>query len=247
VDNTVAPVVDDAVAPVVDNAVAPVVDNAVAPIVDNAVAPVVDNAVAPVVDNAVTSTADDVADVAEGTVDDVVQEVSDDVVEAVDEGLVDAADDVVDVTDDVIGLNNSPLVTNKFPDEALDPVGKIFGEVQPVNGRVTLEGKSVPRNVDFVITQDNRLIIGSKHTTLSNGADVKAAGGLKIDGAGRIRRIDNGSGHFRPTVGESLLVPDLLKSLGLNVEGARFLAYEYTINSKGLITSLKAVVNKVLD
>lgn len=144
--------------------------------------------------------------------------------------------------------NNGRLVTNKFPDEGLDPAGKIFGEAQVINGRINLNGRQIPRNVDFVITKDNRLILGSKHTTLSNGEDVLAAGQLKIDGSGRIRRIDNGSGHFRPTVEESLRVPELLRSLGLNVSGARFLSHRFRVNADGLIVgNPETVVNQVLD
>ncbi|NET39902.1 MAG: hypothetical protein F6K19_49440, partial [Cyanothece sp. SIO1E1] len=160
----------------------------------------------------------------------------------------DAAGALDNVASNIGGLDDIPLVTNKFPQEALDPAGKVFGEVQALNGRVSLGGREIPRNVDFVITSDNRLILGSKHTTLSNGADVRAAGQLKIDGSGRIRRIDNGSGHFRPTVEEASRVPDLLRAQGLDLKGARFLTRKFRINADGLIVGPpETVINKVLD
>jgi hypothetical protein len=142
---------------------------------------------------------------------------------------------------------DGPLVTNKFPDDPFDPKGNIYGEVQVVEGRVSLGGRQVPRRVDFVVTQDNRLIIGSKHTTLANGEDVLAAGQLKIDGSGRIRSIDNGSGHYRPTVKESLRFPDLLRAKGLNLTGARFISNEFHTNAAGNITGFDKKIDTVLD
>ena len=139
-------------------------------------------------------------------------------------------------------------ITNKFPNEALDPEGKIFGEIKVVNGKITLpEYKaSVPRQVDFVVTTDGRMILGKKHTTLANGESVLSAGQLKIDGSGRIRRIDNLSGHYRPTVEESSIVPRLLKDMGLDLEGARLQLYEFTTNGQNLIINERRVVDEVL-
>lgn len=43
--------------------------------------------------------------------------------------------------------------------------------------------------MDFVITTDNKLIIGNKHHYLGNGQDVLAAGQLKINGQGQIKQL----------------------------------------------------------
>jgi hypothetical protein len=139
-------------------------------------------------------------------------------------------------------------ITNKFPNEPLNPEGKIFGEIKVVNGKITLpEYKaSVPRQVDFVVTRDGRMILGKKHNTLANGESVLSAGQLKIDGSGRIRRIDNLSGHYRPTVEESSIVPRLLKDMGLDLEGVRLQLYEFTTNSQNLIINERRVVDEVL-
>ncbi|HBL12017.1 MAG TPA: hypothetical protein DD379_11520, partial [Cyanobacteria bacterium UBA11162] len=137
-------------------------------------------------------------------------------------------------------------ITNKFPNEALDPDGKIFGEVKVVDGKVTLDGRNVPREVDFVITTDNRLIIGRKHTTLSNKADVLAAGNIKINGQGKIIRIDNKSGHFRPTVQESARVPTLLREMGLDLSGTNIQLYRFTIDSDGMVQHLTKLIDESL-
>jgi hypothetical protein len=142
-----------------------------------------------------------------------------------------------------------PLITNKFPDEAIPPNGRVFGEVKIVNGRVTLPDfkGSVPRQVDFVITADGRLVLGNKHTALANRQGVLSAGQLKIDGSGRIRRIDNLSGHYRPTVNEGYMTPYLLREMGLDLKGARLILSEFEINPQGLIRSTRQAVNEVLE
>lgn len=132
-------------------------------------------------------------------------------------------------------------ITNKFPNDPLDPGGKIFGEVQVLDGRVTILGRvDVPRQVDFVITLDNRLVIGTKHATLANNQSVLAAEQMKIDRSGRIPRIDNLSGHYAPTLEESLRIPGLLRGMGLNLTGARFQVSKINFD-------LELVIDKVWD
>ena len=112
-------------------------------------------------------------------------------------------------------MKSSNIIKNKFPDEALPSDGKILnhfiedGKIKGINGQ---------RRVDFVINRDGNLVIGKKHQLLGNADDVMAAGQLKIDGQGMIRRIDNSSGHYRPTVEESLNYPQLFEKAGLNLD-----------------------------
>lgn len=140
------------------------------------------------------------------------------------------------------------LVTNKFPDEPLQSDGKIYGKIEVVNGKAKLiNGELIPRQpVDFIVTEDNCLFIGKRHTTLSGGSDVKAAGNLTIKG-GRIRRIDNLSGHFRPTVEEGLRFPELLKKQGLDVSGANLKLYKFDIDLKGYVNNISTIVNIYLS
>ena len=145
------------------------------------------------------------------------------------------------------GPDEENIITNKFPDEKLDSSGKIVGEVKVVNGKAILtNGKPVPRQTsNFVITRDKRLIIGRKHTTLSNNEDVLAAGNIVFKG-GKVRMIDNLSGHFRPTVEEGLVIPKLLKNQGFDVSGANLKLYEFVIDSDGMVDGRSLIVNEYL-
>ncbi|MGL5149026.1 MAG: hypothetical protein ACRC7N_00430 [Clostridium sp.] len=140
-------------------------------------------------------------------------------------------------------MKSSNIIKNKFPDEALPSDGKILnhfiedGKIKGINGQ---------RRVDFVINKDGNLVLGKKHQLLGNADDVMAAGQLKIDGKGMIRRIDNGSGHYRPTVEEALKYPELFKNAGLNLDKAWINIDKYTISDEGIIINSKNVVNRKL-
>lgn len=71
------------------------------------------------------------------------------------------------------------------------------------------------QNVDFVIDMDGNLHIGSGHSYLANGADVQAAGTMKINSQGYVRSITNASGHYTPTVEQGRAFPNLLNDLGI--------------------------------
>ena len=45
---------------------------------------------------------------------------------------------------------------------------------------------------------------GSKHHYLGNVEDVVAAGQIKIKGQGAIKRIDDLSGHYQPTLNQAI-------------------------------------------
>lgn len=100
--------------------------------------------------------------------------------------------------------------------------------------------------MDFVVTSDGKLLLGSKHHFLSQGTEVVAAGELKIVN-GQIKLINNKSGHFRPTVGETANFPDIFRSLGIDLKGAHFESFRFTFNSQGLITNITRVVGEVLE
>lgn len=72
--------------------------------------------------------------------------------------------------------------------------------------------------MDFIIDKDGKLVIGKKYQMLGNADDVLVAGQLKVDANGMIRRIDNNSGHYRPTVEEALNYPSLFEKSGLNLD-----------------------------
>ncbi len=124
------------------------------------------------------------------------------------------------------------LIKNKFPDEAMPSNGKKLdyyiedGKIKGINGL---------RDLDFVITKDGELIIGSKHHYLGEGQDVLAAGQLRLNGSGQIKRIDNLSGHYRPTVQESMLYQSYFTSLGLNMENIRLQYYNIRVDDMGFV------------
>lgn len=138
-------------------------------------------------------------------------------------------------------MKSSNFIKNKFPDEALPSDGKILnhfiedGKIKGINGQ---------RRVDFVINKEGNLVLGKKHQLLGNADDVMAAGQLKIDGQGMIRRIDNRSGHYRQTVEEALKYPELFENAGLNLDKAWLNIDKYTINADGIIINSQNIVNR---
>lgn len=143
--------------------------------------------------------------------------------------------------------SGSATISNKFPLEALNPNGRIFGVAQVVDGRITLgAGRQIPRDVDFVITQEGKLVLGRKHTTLANGQDVLAAGRLKLTGDGRVRLINNLSGHYQPTVSEASAYPAMFQRLGVDVSEARLQLWDILDAGGYVNTPLKPAVNRVI-
>ncbi|MEG0258735.1 MAG: pre-toxin TG domain-containing protein [Lysinibacillus sp.] len=139
--------------------------------------------------------------------------------------------------------NNGSTIKNKFPDEELPKDGKILsyslkdGKIKGIDGRT---------EVDFVIDKNGNLVIGKRHHTLGNKDEVLAAGQLKINGQGEVRRITNESGHYRPTPKEAMDYPQLIKDAGVNVKGAWIEFYSYKIDADGFIIDSTKVVSKKL-
>ncbi|MEK4429117.1 contractile injection system protein, VgrG/Pvc8 family [Paenibacillus sp. FSL M7-0802] len=132
-------------------------------------------------------------------------------------------------------------IKNKFPNEGLPKDGKILtytlenGRIKGINGRT---------QVDFVIDKNGELVIGKRHHTLGNRDEVLAAGQLKINGQGEVRRIDNKSGHYRPTVAEASKYPELFEKAGVKVKGGWIELYKFEINKSGYLTEAEKVVSK---
>jgi RHS repeat-associated protein len=143
-----------------------------------------------------------------------------------------------------INLAPPPAVTNKFPGDPLSREGAIYAEPKIVDGNIKVPGKGGIEDVDFVITQDGRLVLGKKHATLAANEDVSAAGQLVLRGDGKVKVIDNLSGHYRPTVAEARRFPALFKSLGINLNKTRLNAFEFTVNKNNLVTNKKLTVNE---
>jgi hypothetical protein len=135
-------------------------------------------------------------------------------------------------------------ITNKFPQESLPADGKVLpytlvdGAIKGINGQ---------RHVDFVIDPAGKLLIGNKHHTLGDRQAVQAAGQLRLNGRGQIRQIDNLSGHYQPTVAETVLYPALLQRAGLNVKGATLVTHHLSTNAEGIVTGIEVVSSKIIN
>jgi hypothetical protein len=72
-------------------------------------------------------------------------------------------------------------------------VNKQNGQILKTNGE----------EIDFVITVNNELKIGYKHQTLSGGNEpILAAGQMRVDENGKILKISDATGHYRPAIDE---------------------------------------------
>lgn len=105
---------------------------------------------------------------------------------------VDAVRDSVRVSEE---SGATQIIRNRYPEEP--QVGRDIGYTIE-NGRVYVANGV--QKVDFVITMDGNLHIGSGHSYLANRADVQAAGTMKINSQGYVRAITNASGHYAPVV-----------------------------------------------
>ncbi|WP_375575773.1 RHS repeat-associated core domain-containing protein, partial [Paracidovorax oryzae] len=124
-------------------------------------------------------------------------------------------------------------IKNKFPNEGPPADGKILGTAVSNNGLVTIPGKGPLRGTfDFVVTQDNQLILGKRHVTLSGGADVQAAGSMRLKN-GKILEIDNLSGHYQPTPAQAAGFPSAINNAGFSTNGATLQPYSISPTPSG--------------
>lgn len=65
-----------------------------------------------------------------------------------------------------------------------------------------IKGLPIGIKADFVVDMDGNLHIGRGHSYLANGMDVQAAGTLKVNNNGQLRKITNASVHYAPTVSQ---------------------------------------------
>ncbi len=150
--------------------------------------------------------------------------------------LDDAADDLA-VKKQGINLDktsygkSSEIIKNKFPNDEIPADGYKLdyyisdGKIKGINGR--------KGNFDFIITKDGQLLIGSKHHYLGNAGDVVAAGQIKINGQGAIKRIDNLSGHYQPTLNQAINYQALFEQQGLSLNKTWLEYYYIPIDTNG--------------
>lgn len=124
---------------------------------------------------------------------------------------------------------SSPII-NKFPNDKQH--GKRY-DFTLSEGRLFL--KNGIRYANFVIDENGELHLGNGHSFLANGKSVKAAGTIKINKQGHIRKISNTSGHYQPTVAETLTYTSKLKALGLKIDNAWISIYAFNRTPSGYV------------
>jgi len=112
------------------------------------------------------------------------------------------------------------LIKNKLP---VSVEGKLHGEF--INGKLVMVGDAkAAGEFDFIVTAEGKTLIGSKHSYLSGGRDVQAAGTLKFRD-GNIVNVSNASGHYMPTEAQAAEFLRILENSGVNVEKAHLIIY----------------------
>ena len=89
--------------------------------------------------------------------------------------------------------------------------------------------------VDFIIDLDGNLHLGQGHSYWANGADVMAAGTLKINSQGYVRLITNALGHYTLSVQQTKLFPELLNGAGVRTKNAWLEVGDYYITPSGYV------------
>jgi hypothetical protein len=127
-------------------------------------------------------------------------------------------------------------INNRFPADA--QVGKEFsfnienGRIKNVNGI---------NEMDFVIDMNGKLHIGRGHSFLANGESVQAAGKLKINSDGQLRRITNLSGHYTPTVEQARVFPQILEQAGIKTKNAWLEVFSIDTTPSGYVNTNELV------
>lgn len=119
-----------------------------------------------------------------------------------------------------------------------------------VNGQLLSHVRSPSQSgekLNFVIGLDGKLYLGYRHAHLAklsgNVKEVQAAGSLTIKN-GVIKYIDNDSGHFLPSLAESLRYRRLFEQLGVKF-GAQTHLRVYGLDKDGRV--IVRLYKKILD
>lgn len=128
-----------------------------------------------------------------------------------------------------VGENEtSGIIENGFSDEQMPLDGKQL-KYTVENGRI--KGINGINEVDFVITQEGELLIGNKHHFLRQD---------------QTERIDDLSGHYRPTVSGSMNYPQLFESMGFDLNNTWDGLYDIRTDSSGLVEGVTMSYTKML-
>lgn len=122
------------------------------------------------------------------------------------------------------GTNLNDLPRIKMKNHSIDTDGTSMGRyvdgVLEINGNTQVAGKW-----DYIVKADGEILVGRKHSFLSQGSDVLAAGELKFNN-GKLVDINNLSGHYLPDASETFNFLRIFKKQGVNVDDAFLSIYE---------------------
>ncbi|MBC6310294.1 hypothetical protein HCJ66_12165 [Listeria sp. FSL L7-1582] len=121
-------------------------------------------------------------------------------------------------------------IENRYPNELQS--GKSFDYVLK-NGQVKI--RDGINEVDFIIDRSGTLQVGRGHSYLANGEDVLAAGKLKVDSYGNIRRITNESGHYAPTVAHAKNYELIFNDAGIATKNSWLETYQLEFTNSGYV------------
>jgi len=106
----------------------------------------------------------------------------------------------------------------KIKNPAIDADGWLMGKY--INGELKVAGNTtVSQRWDYIVKTDGEILIGRKHSWLSQGEDVIAAGEIKYSN-GKIVEINNASGHYLPTPEEASDFLRIFRKAKVNVDDA---------------------------
>ena len=130
------------------------------------------------------------------------------------------------------------IITNKFHD---CQSGKEYKVTIDSNNRIFTQNGINKAN--FIIDQSGTLHIGLGHSFLAKGKAVNAAGIIKINSRGLVRSICNLSGHYQPTIPETIRYLNYMSAKGYVKPSTWITIYSFDSNKSGYITKKAVVYN----
>ena len=89
-----------------------------------------------------------------------------------------------------------------------------------ISGKCVANGNTIVNQTwDYIVTTSGEILVGPKHSFLSKGKEVLAAGEIKFNN-GVVKNINNASGHYLPTEAEASNFLRIFKNADIDVSKA---------------------------
>jgi len=132
-------------------------------------------------------------------------------------------------------LSKDGLIQSKFHDKQHGkeyPISVASGNIKTKNGI---------NRANFIMDNNGNLHLGNGHSYMAKGQPVKAAGTVKLDSKGTIRRITNLSGHYQPSVKETIKYINQMNDKGLVSNHTWIDIYEFDKTKSGYVSKARVV------